>query len=67
MMINMRLGVKTLKMLDDIQTQLEYGTRADAVRFSSRVAKEILDIEKNGSKLVIRSSDGTNPRTLRFL
>jgi len=57
-MVNMRLGEKTLTILDEIKNDLEASSRAQAIAYSARVLAIILAFQKQGSEICVKHKNG---------
>lgn len=58
-LINIRLGEKILSNIDIIKNELEFTNRAQAIAYSARVAKYIVELQASGSKIALEKEDGT--------
>jgi hypothetical protein len=56
--VNMRLGEKTLAILEEIKNDVEAGSRAQAVAYSARVMAIMLAFEKQGSEICVKHKNG---------
>ena len=63
-LVNMRLGKKTLDVLDYIEKELETGNRAQAIAYSVRLTKQIVERLKKGGKIIILRKNGTKERLI---
>lgn len=62
--VNVRIGEKTIRNLKFIREEMELGSRAQAVTIAVKVAKVVVDAEKEGAKLYVEHEDKSLERII---